>query len=76
MQEQWTVIYGNAFAFGCSKRIGLRAETELPNESVEQFVVVPFLTDRAGPHHIGKRLVNTRVTSCLLYTSPSPRDRG
>ena len=47
MQEQWTVIYGNAFAFGCSKRIGLRAETELPNESVEQFVVVPFLTDRA-----------------------------
>ena len=38
---------------------------------------VPFTsTDQKGNFRIGQGLVIDQTTSCLLYTSPSPRDRG
>ena len=34
------------------------------------------LMDKVKPRHTGGYRLDLQVNNCLLYTSPSPRDRG
>ena len=47
--------------------------TELENV-LDQHVYAEVIENKGGEGIIGK--VHNRILDCLLYTSPSPRDRG
>ena len=53
------------------KKYGIRTVVKGVSMEVEQGEIVGFL----GPNGAGKTTSFYMITGCLLYTSPSPRDR-
>jgi len=66
LANEWEKLFGPHFSLRARVRLksGAKAEFEYAKEIAEQFAIVPFLGDRAGPHGLGKRGPRTAAYDC------------
>ena len=69
---------GVVYALGALKGVGLEAMKHLvaEREANGVFKDLHDLAERVDPKQLNKKAFEQLAKACLLYTSPSPRDRG
>src|SRR5689334_1943478 len=62
----WDAAYGNAFVFEWHIRYreGARAQEAYAQQPAEEFLIVPFLGRRGGPHDIHKHTPRAAAYAC------------
>jgi hypothetical protein len=53
LESEWNRIYGNVWTQGQRHKRRARAQHEFLNRVADEFLIVPVLGKRAGPHGIG-----------------------
>ena len=66
-----TLAFALVFLTGCAPMVTLEPAEDANNSECAE-IIVRLPDELAGEQ---KRRVNAQSTGCLLYTSPSPRDR-
>ena len=57
--------------------LSMSSQTQVYKGRLNSFEVFPYFKDLSNPEHkVHSLFFHTRFSTCLLYTSPSPRDRG
>jgi hypothetical protein len=54
LSNEWETLYGN-FHHWLRQKEGAKAQFEYSHQTAEMFMIVPFLSNVAGPHSIDKR---------------------
>ena len=71
LENEWYEGYGNALAWHCRSKSGVRAEAELLGQKTTAFFVVPFLRDsRSLPTGIGIGVPRGAAYKCLGTVLP------
>ena len=74
-KEQGVDLTKDVLALQRLKEAAEKAKIEL-SSNTQTDVNLPYITaDASGPKHLNIKLTRAKLESCLLYTSPSPRDR-
>jgi len=65
LENEWEAHFGGVWRLGMRHRSGGRAQDEYARRQAEQFLIVPFLGDHAGPISVGvKSSLRTAAYEC------------